>query len=212
MVSHISFSIVSNEKLQQRQLSNVEISDFQSLLNEARKDMYSQELTAKETLQSMSADELSLIQKANCLAHSIKVDELSNEGAINLLQQPDGSEYVDLNNDGLVEVGEGKRIIYPPVNAPEFVKEAWDQATASMNEADKMFMELHMHTAMYGVHIDGMPTQPIISQDEQWSEQGIDELFARLRDGLEFQMRHSGWSDNLEMQRRFYNRFEEVLG
>jgi hypothetical protein len=67
-------------------------------------------------------NELTLLQKANSLADTINVQGLTEEGATNLLSQPDNSDKVDLNNYRLVEVGIAKLMIFPPVNAPVTAK------------------------------------------------------------------------------------------
>lgn len=212
MVGPINLTAASYEQLQKRHLTRSEINDFESLLNEAAGEMRSDGLSARQVIQQMDTGELHLLQKASSLASSIKPEALSEEGAINLLRQPDNSDRIDLNNDGLVEVGEGKMIVFPPVNAPDFVKHAWNQASETMSERDKAFLQLHMHTAIYGIHIDGMPSRPAPSPAEQWSDKGISELLTRLRDNLEFEARRSGWSDYLREQEEFYNRFETALG
>ena len=51
----------------------------------------------------------------------------------------DFENVVDLNNDGIVEVGEAKTFVYPPPNAPDSVKAAWNEATKDMTEREKMF-------------------------------------------------------------------------
>lgn len=212
MVSVTGLSAASHSRLQQRNLSSDEISDFQSLLDEARDEMESGTLTAKEFIRQMDVDDLHLLQKANLLVDAIRPEGLSEEGATNLLRQVDNSDRVDLNNDGLVEVGIGKMIVFPPVNAPDSVKAAWEQATEGMSEPEKLFLQLHMHTATYGIHIDGVPSKPALSPEEQWSDQGCATLFDRLREGLAFEVDHFGWTEYRRTREQFYNRFESALG
>jgi hypothetical protein len=82
----------------------------------------------------MSIEDLMLLQKANSLAEPINVSAYSKEGAVNLLSQPDKSDKVDLNNDGIVEIGAAKTIIFPLVNAPNGVTLAWGKATERIGE------------------------------------------------------------------------------
>ena len=79
---------------------------------------------------------------------------------------------VDLNNDGLVEVGEGKTIHFPPVNAPASVKAAWQKATAELSESEKATLALTMHHMVYGVHIDLPEVSPkaALPPEQQWNQ------------------------------------------
>ena len=207
MINSIQFSEKSHNLLSLRQLNNDEIQQFSEILSEAK----NQQSSAKDTLLAMSADELALVQKANSLAHNINVTSLSEEGAINLLSQPDHSDKVDLNNDGIVEVGAAKTLIFPPVNAPAHVKLAWESATADLSESDKMTLELNMHMAVFGVNIEGVEGKQALSPDQQWSDQGIDNLFKDLSSHLEFRVNMEGWTDHNLMLKGFYARFESAL-
>lgn len=90
----------------------------------------------KAFLNSLSRDEMEVVRKVHCLADRIKVGGLDYEGAYNLLMQP--SAYKDINNDGLRSVGLAKFRGFPPPNAPNEVKKAWEEATAGMTEAEKL--------------------------------------------------------------------------
>lgn len=207
MINSIQFSEKSLSLLNLRKLSQDEIQQFSELLTEAK----SQQASPKNTLLAMSADELKLIQKANSLADPINVSSLSEEGAANLLSQPDNSDKVDLNNDGIVEVGAAKSIIFPPVNAPDFVKSAWERATADMAEGDKFILEFRMHIAIYGINIEGVSQKQALDPAQQWSQQGIEQLFKDLRSNLEFRVNLEGWTEHNVMLKGFYERFELAL-
>ncbi len=95
-------------------------------------------MSAKQFLSTLTPNELYTIQKANGLANSIRVNILSGEGAENLFLRPLGTDkLVDLNNDGVVEIGEGKGMFFPPPNAPASVKSAWEEATKGMSFGEK---------------------------------------------------------------------------
>lgn len=210
MISTVQLTARSIELLHRRDMSDSEIDAFQALLSEAQSELASDGCSAQSILQQMSDDELALLQKANCLVERIGVSGLSEEGAANLLAQPDFSDRVDLNNDGIVEVGIGKSIVFPPVNAPDHVKAAWKEATAGMSEKDTMLLQMHMHLAVYGVNIEGMTKAPL-SPQQQWSAQGVAELFEALRGGLEFRVDLEGWTEHNKMLLGFYSRFEQAL-
>lgn len=210
MLSPISLSSESVSLLQVRGLSGQQVDDFTELLNKAN-DQLEQDRSAKQVLSDMSGDELALLQKATSLAETINVSSLNNEGAINLLAQPDKTGMVDLNNDGLVEIGKAKMITFPPLNAPPSVHEAWDKATENMAEGDKMIMQLHMHTAVYGFQIEGFPTKEPLSPEAQWSETGWQQLLATLHSALEFSVGMDGWTRGNVVRQDFYDRFENEL-
>lgn len=108
---------------------------------------------ARQFLQSLSADELEAVRQNHCLADPINPTQLSEEGAQNLLL-PEGYS-VDLNHDGVDEVGAARTMHFPPRDAPVAFKEAWFQATANMDDGDVMTYSLTMHGAVYGLQIDG---------------------------------------------------------
>ena len=211
MISSTSFSTESMNLLQTRGLSETQITDFASLLDEAH-EQQENNISAKEVLNTMSKSELQLLQTATSLAAPINVNSLSKEGAMNLLAQPDKTGLVDLNNDGIVEVGAARNIMFPPVNAPAHVKNAWDKATEGLSFFDKAVLELNLHISVYGVEINGMPTKQPPLPEEQWSSTNLVEWFATLRSGLEFSVKEEGWTHFNEVQRDFYDKFESLLG
>ncbi|MEH6652442.1 MAG: hypothetical protein V7707_20695 [Motiliproteus sp.] len=196
--------------LQRRGLSGQQVEDFATLLDKAR-DQREQNISAKQVLSKLSAEEMKLLQQATSLANPIQVNTLSNEGATNLLAQPDKTGMVDLNNDGIVEVGIGKMITFPPVNAPAHVQDAWDKATENMSEGDKMTMQLHMHIATYGAQIDGISTKAPLSPEQQWSPEGWQKLLEEVRGALDFSVSMDGWTRTNLVRQDFFDKFENQL-
>lgn len=90
-------------------------------------------------LRSLSPSELEVLQHIHCLADSLAPSGLSKEGALNLLLAPGHSQ--DIDNDGFQMIGLGKTWQFPPVNAPESVKQAWKETTAQLSESDVMLLE-----------------------------------------------------------------------
>ena len=88
--------------------------------------------TAKEFLGSLSRDELRVLQKFDGLADSINVDNVSAEGAYNLLVH-DYEEY-DFNNDGSVEVGIGKQLATIPQHMDDEAKRTWVKTMNAMGD------------------------------------------------------------------------------
>ena len=210
MLSATSLSAKSVQSLQNRGLSEQQMNDFSALLDKANEQL-DQQSSAKQVLASMSSAEMNLLQKATSLANPITISTLSNEGARNLLAQPDGKGLVDNNNDGIVEIGAGRTIRFPPVNAPASVHKAWEQASENMSEGDKLIMQLHMHHLVYGTHIDGLSTKQALPPEEQWSTAGWQKLLENARAALEFSVDREGWNHMNSVKRDLYNRLEEMF-
>jgi len=210
MITSTNFSTESLNLLQARGLSETQITDFALLLEEAH-EQREDNISAKDVLNNMSKSELQLLQSATSLAGPINVNSLSKEGAMNLLAQPDNTGLVDLNNDGIVEVGAARNMVFPPVNAPAHVKVAWDKATEGMSFEDKMILELNLHISIYGVEINGMPTKQPPTPEQQWSSENLIEWFATLRGGLERSVIDEGWTEHNKVTRDFYDKFESLL-
>ncbi|MBM9616175.1 hypothetical protein JWJ90_18050 [Desulfobulbus rhabdoformis] len=97
---------------------------------------------AKDFLSNLSAEDQLLVQKANSYGNKLRqgeIDSMTEEGARNMLVTQDNRAYVDFNNDGIVDKGVGKMFVFPPPNAPEAVKDAW-QETIDALPADERLM------------------------------------------------------------------------
>jgi hypothetical protein len=120
-----------------RSNTNVENNSFTEILKEKEKS----KMSTKDFLTSLTSDELYTIQKANGLASQIRVNNLSDEGAENLFLRPLGDDkIVDLNNDGVEEIGEARMVFFPPPNAPDSVKEAFKEGTKGLSSEERMKM------------------------------------------------------------------------
>ncbi len=134
---------------------------------------------ARQFLSSLSAGELEAVRQNHCLAERIDVTALSEEGAENLLL-PEGYG-VDLNRDGIEEVGIAQTMSFPPCDAPTEVKEAWFQATANMDPGQMMTYQLMMHDSIYGIRIDGQSSGLAYAPDQTDSyRQVVDNFLAAL--------------------------------
>ena len=92
-------------------------------------------------LKNLSQEGIDLLKQAQSLPAGAQIDvgSLNKEEALNFILPQSGK--VDLDNDGLVEgANGGKSFVFPPVNAPQDVKDAWNSATANMSESDKMLL------------------------------------------------------------------------
>ena len=210
MLSSVSLTGESVNVLQRRGLSGQQVDAFAALLDKANNQLQ-QDKSSKQVLSGMSADEQKLLQQATSLANPIQIASLSIEGATNLLAQPDKTDMVDLNNDGIVEIGIGRMVTFPPVNAPASVQLAWDKATEKLSEGDKLIMQLHMHTATYGIQIDGVPGKEPLPPAQQWSEEGWKNLLKEVRAALDFSVAMDGWTRANLLRQDFFNKFEHEL-
>lgn len=93
---------------------------------------------AHEELSSLTEDEKEAVRVVHGLADSFYINGLSEEGAYNLLCQP-GSEK-DLDNNGFLSIGAGLCFSFPPPNAPDSVKKAWDETMQGKSDGEKLMM------------------------------------------------------------------------
>jgi hypothetical protein len=126
---------------------------------------------SRQFLATLSALEMDAVRRNHSLAEPIDSASLSEEGAANLLL-PEGYS-VDLNHDGIDEVGAARTAHFPPRDAPAAFKEAWFQTTASMDEGSVMTYGLMMHGAIYGMQIDGKSQGPLHRADSMDSYRRI---------------------------------------
>lgn len=193
--------------LRLRQLSAEDINAFQTILSDAKQS----QMSAHQFLSALDNTELALVQKANALATPIAPQNLSKEGAANLFAMPTGKGLVDFNNDGLVEIGEAKSIRFPPVNAPEFVNLAWENATTGLDLFDKATLELTMHHMVYGIQLDGFPGKTPLPASQQWSLEGTSNLFGDLYSNLDFRVGMDGWTERNRQLKDVYQTFQTEL-
>lgn len=129
----LNFSNRSLDLMQRRGVTDQDRDRFASILATASSTGGCN--APKTFLNNLSTDEMEVLRKVHCLAAPISVAGLDYEGAYNLLVAP--GEAKDLNNDGLLGIGAAKMWEYPPPNAPEAVKKAWEEATAGVPESEK---------------------------------------------------------------------------
>ena len=130
-------------------------------------------------LQTLTPQEQGVVQRAHCLAEPFDASTMSKEGAYNLLL-PEGYQ-VDFNHDGMQEVGAAKTITFPPLDAPEQVKQAWLTATQNMDDMTMMTYQLEMHIMMYGINVNDQTSKALAPTDQIDSyRDGVDKFLASL--------------------------------
>ncbi len=107
--------------------------------------------TPKDFLASLSKDELATVQHVHALADPIRVDSLSDEGAMNLLVPP--AAQVDLNHDGLTRSGLAYGLRFPDSNTPPEVVRAWEETTAGMSWGEQAIYQMQMKLPLLTANI-----------------------------------------------------------
>lgn len=127
-------------------------------------------------LQSLSTAELETLQSIHCLAEAIVPTGLSEEGALNLLYSP--GHLQDIDHDGFQSVGLARTWTFPPVNAPESVKQAWLEVTADLSEREAMLLEGSFLVLTLPAHFGG---SAYIGPDADYRQ-----IVQQVLDGAEF--------------------------
>lgn len=92
-----------------------------------------------EFVRSLSTGEREVLRHIHGLADSVNPAALSEEGALNLLRSPGSAK--DIDRDGFQMVGAAKIWTFPPPDAPAAVKQAWEETTRGLSEADVMLLQ-----------------------------------------------------------------------
>ena len=133
-------------------------SSFETIYNQAKEEDIKLS-NAKEFLQNLSQNELTILQKYSGLAEAIDIGALSAEGAYNLLMH-DNEQY-DFNNDGVAEVGIAKKMLPIPTNMPSDVRLAYIEALNSLDDKDRlMAVTLTFDSAKLISQINNTPYTP----------------------------------------------------
>ncbi len=93
---------------------------------------------AKAFLEDLKIEELSTLQEYTRLADEVVVDELSDEGAYNLLMH--FYEKYDFDGDGITEDGKARTLSYIPQNMDSDLKKAFVNAINSTDEDNMLSM------------------------------------------------------------------------
>jgi len=93
-------------------------------------------------VRTLSREDLATLQQVAHLADPIDPASLSREAAMNLLI-PQGAA-IDLDGNGVMEVGQARTGFFPDSRTPPEVCAAWDAATKGLSEQDKLYRMLSM--------------------------------------------------------------------
>lgn len=202
----VTLSKKAIEQMQRLKISTENVQQFKDIL--AKANASKAQADPKAFLHSLSSSDMEVLRQVHCLADSINISSLSQEGAANLLIQPGSAQ--DLNNDGLTAVGAGYGFTFPPQNAPESFKAAWASATEGMSGLD---IPTHMIFAVGLANIGREPGDPNWRNpyaDPSYDYQGA---VSRSMDSLKFSYEHGGMSmERYQREMDFYTRLTKAMG
>ncbi len=143
------FDFKDNNLMNVRGVSDIERQRFAKIIVEAAQTGgYNNPV---EYIQSLPSDDIEVLRRVHSLAETSGVTNTDEEGAINLLLPK--KDHVDINNDGLVKNGAATGFYFPPPNAPQSVKDAWEETTENMTTSDKMKAEMQFMMASIGANV-----------------------------------------------------------
>ncbi len=119
---------------------------------------------AQTFVKGLSQQELQVLQQVQHLADPIEPHTLSQEGALNLLLPPDA--HVDQNDDGITSVGIAQTLRFPDSRTPATVRDAWESASATVSEDQRMTYVLMLARGNPLSSIGDQASQPIPSTAE----------------------------------------------
>lgn len=178
----------------------------------------------KSFLKSLEEEDRVLLQRVQGLADPIsdaRIDNLSHEGAMNMLLPPGAQR--DFNADGFHEIGEAFTFRMPPDSAPQEFKDAWADLTDGMSMEDLMMAEARFMPMMVSANIkyDGAGTpvgiygprdpeyrNPFTASDFSYRQLAQDRLdFLKESRGMvgedQYQRDHTFWTRYLEKMDKF---------
>ncbi|GAA4438576.1 hypothetical protein [Bremerella cremea] len=169
-------------------------------------------------LQSLEKEDLEVVQHINRLAKPIDTDSLSQEAAINLLlPRP---TQIDLDFNGLTQVGAANTIRFPNSRTPEAVVNAWNETTAGMSLREKMTYELQMSLPTMLANIEVDENGRFVSQREPGDPGWVNPMASpdysyvdftqQMLDYLDY-FKNQIPPDQHEQQTSFYQAFQQAL-
>jgi len=169
-------------------------------------------------LKNLTKEELATVQHVNRLVDPIDVNALTPEASLNLLiPRP---AQVDLNFDGLTQVGKGHLIRFPDSRTPEAVVNAWNETTADMDPMEKSFHALQMKlpTLLANIQVDeqGRYVSHTEPGDPNWVNPQADPRYSytdftqQMLDYLDY-FQHQIPQEQYDQQRSFYTAFQKSL-
>lgn len=163
----------SEKMMALRGLNRDEVAEFRDILKQY-------EDSGKDTktfLKSLDFDQRDLVKRANSYGTRFtdaNIDSWSKEGAANMLREQDWRFAIDINSDGIVDHGAGKSFVFPPVNSPDAVKDAWEIMSKDMTDKEAMLFTMRF----LPFKIEGYPEATTI-RDYNLNKQG----FPKTSDG-----------------------------
>jgi hypothetical protein len=157
-------------------------------------------------LQSLTPDELGVVQRIHCLAEPIDPAGLSREGAYNLLL-PEGW-CADFDHNDVVEVGAARTLRFPPPDAPDQFLDAWTTATSGMEEMDAATYGLTMFMGLHSLGIEDGQINRTLPADRIESYRSIVSNYLDMLDRVRGMLADGQY----ERDKEFFGRLQALLG
>lgn len=151
---------------------------------------------SKRFLKNLSYEDREVLKEVHSIADYIddnKIDQMTTEGANNLLRLP--RTGLDSDNDGFTDIGIGRTFMFPNSNTPAGVTEAWSKTTEGMSFKDKMMAESHFMIELITANIELDDNGRFVTQHEPGSP-GYENPFASA--GFSYQEWSQNWLQYVE--------------
>ena len=189
------FDVEDRRLMNLRGVSDTDRQRFAQIVQEAANaDAYNDPVAF---IQSLPPEDVEVLRRVHSLAETRGVTDTDTvEGAVNLLLPP--HQHVDINDDGLVTNGMAVGFHFPPPNAPQSVKDAWDETTKHMSPDEKMLASGVFLTVIAGAnvktdangtviglydHTDPEYTNPFGTTDQDWDAL-LEKMIAEFKEGV----------------------------
>lgn len=180
---------------------------FEEIYNQAKEEGVTIS-NAKDFLNSLSKEELSSLQHYTLLVDNVKVEDLNDEGAYNLLLHH--YEKYDFDKDGLISNGIGKSTSLLPVNMPNEEKEVLVQTLNEMDEKERFLTMLMINPPKFQLMTDG--TMSASENDKSMNYEAIMKRINRILNPLPGEYRSSSLTDTMStFKEMFEKNYEERL-
>lgn len=151
---------------------------------------------SRSFLKSLSYEDREVLKEVHSIADYIddnKIDQMTTEGANNLLRLPHTG--LDSDKDGFTDIGIGKTFMFPNSNTPAEVAEAWNKATEGMSFKDKLMAEAPFMIELVSANIEVDENGRFVARHEPGSPEHVNPFASP---GFSYQEWSAGWLRYLE--------------
>lgn len=171
----------------------------------------------KKMLLSLSAEELNAVQRAHRIAKPLtpqRINSLTDEGAYNLLVEPDKTR--DIDGNGITAIADANIIKFPTEHTDPAVAKAWNEFTSELSFKDKMMAEAKIMTSFFSANFNAEtgvqrdPNDPEFVNPFNEPDFSFKDWVNDIYGGLEFQRGEMG-EDEFQRQMAIWKLFENKL-